>query len=58
VGFPHVRVGHRQAPNTDKPHLSKERWGFFVITPFELTYSHMGEVKSLPWAYPLNVSVG
>ena len=35
VGFPHVRVGHRQAPNYDKPQSSKEGWGFFVIRRFD-----------------------
>ena len=35
VGFPHVRVGHRQAPNYDKPQSSKEGWGFFVIGRFK-----------------------
>jgi hypothetical protein len=24
VGFPHVRVGHRQAPNTSRPSLSSK----------------------------------
>ena len=31
VGSPHVRVGHRQAFNTDKPQALCA-WGFFVIT--------------------------
>ena len=29
VGFPHVRVGHRQAPNNDKPQSFFEGLGFF-----------------------------
>ena len=58
VGFPHVRVGHRQAPNYDKPHPSKEGWGFFVITPFELSNSYMGKVKSLPKAVASHGIVG
>ena len=29
VGFPHVRVGHRQAPNNDKPPSFERRVGVF-----------------------------
>ena len=43
VGSPHVRVGHRQAPNSDKPQSSKEGWGFFVITPVEFDLLLHGE---------------
>ena len=32
VGSPHVRVGHRQAPNYDKPQSFFEGLGFFRIT--------------------------
>ena len=29
VGFPHVKVGHRQAPIKTKAHPN--RWAFFVV---------------------------
>ena len=31
VGFPHVKVGHRQALNTKNPRLSSDSRGFFFV---------------------------
>jgi hypothetical protein len=53
VGSPHVRVGHRQAPNYDKPQSSKEGWGFFVIRRFKNDgLLEHGIYKNMPKAFP------
>ncbi len=42
VGFPHVRVGHRQAPNTIIP-VDSRRQGFFRFSALTtMTNSNMG----------------
>ena len=44
VGLPHVRVGHRQAPNNDKPQFFERRTGVFsLLLTLILTNSRMGK---------------
>ena len=44
VGFPHVRVGHCQAPNTKHPDLLRRSGFFYAYKPFS---PHTGNVREL-----------